>query len=67
MAMEAHYQLPSSAYTVETMEVEEDGWRLCLKISARKKDAICPYCGGPSERIHSWYERQPHAKRLVRY
>lgn len=64
MAMEPRSLLISSAYKVETVELEEDGLTLCLKISALQKDGICPYCGQSSERIHSWYERHPQDNEL---
>ena len=51
--------LPSSDFAVELVDVEEDTATLCLKISARQKASLCPYCGERSERIHSWYERHP--------
>lgn len=32
--------------------------QMILEVLSEKKESICPYCGSPSTRIHSRYERE---------
>jgi len=42
---------------LEYVKHEVSGDRITIWVKSAKKEVICPYCGKPSKKVHSRYER----------